>query len=118
MLKYQKFTIGWNWARDYGSSDDSTQFRYLYGYSPVHNLHETAYPATLTTTADHDDRVVPAHTFKFIATLQEKQRGPLPVLVRIDTRSGHGASNTTKNIEETADLYSFLMYNLHVTPNF
>ena len=118
MLKYQKFTIGWNWARDYGSSTDSTQFRCLFRYSPLHNVREEAYPATLVTTADHDDRVVPAHTFKFIATLQEKQRGPLPVVVRIDTKSGHWASNTTKNIEETADVYSFLLYNLNVVPKF
>jgi len=118
MLKFQKFTIGWNWATDYGSSDDSTQFRYLYGYSPLHNIRERAYPATLATTADHDDRVVPAHTFKFIATLQENQRGPYPVLVRIDTKSGHQASNTMKRIEKTADIYSFILYHLGVKPKF
>jgi prolyl oligopeptidase len=118
MLKYQKFTIGWNWATDYGSSDDSTQFRYIYRYSPLHNIRDSAYPATLATTADHDDRVVPAHTFKFMATLQEKQRGPSPVLLRIDTKSGHHASNTMKEIEKTADIYSFILYNLGVVPKF
>jgi len=118
MLKFQKFTIGWNWATDYGSSDDSTQFRYLTRYSPLHNIRESAYPATLATTADHDDRVVPAHTFKFIATLQEKQRGPGPVLVRIDAKSGHHASSTMKEIEKTADIYSFMLFNLGVTPKF
>jgi prolyl oligopeptidase len=118
MLKFQKFTIGWNWATDYGSSDDSTQFRYLYRYSPLHNIRESAYPATLATTADHDDRVVPAHTFKFIAALQENQRGPYPVLVRIDAKSGHHASNTMKEIEKTADIFSFILYNLGVKPKF
>jgi prolyl oligopeptidase len=118
MLKYQKFTIGWNWASDLGSSDDSTQFRYIYRYSPLHNIRERAYPATLATTADHDDRVVPAHTFKFIATLQEKQRGPSPVIVRIDAKSGHHASNTMKEIEKSADIYSFILHNLGVVPKF
>jgi len=118
MLKFPKFTIGWNWAPDYGSSDDSLEFRYLLRYSPLHNLREAAYPATLATTADHDDRVVPAHTFKFMATLQEKQSGRSPVLVRIDTNSGHFASNTTKEIAKVADIYSFILYNLGVVPHF
>jgi prolyl oligopeptidase len=118
MLRYQKFTIGRAWAADYGTADDSTQFRYLLGYSPLHNIRDAAYPATLVTTADHDDRVVPAHSFKFVATLQEHQQGSNPALIRIDTKSGHGASNTSKRIAETADIFSFLLYNLGVTPHF
>jgi prolyl oligopeptidase len=118
MLRFQKFTIGWNWVADYGSSDDSTQCRAILKYSPLHNLKPESYPATLVTTADHDDRVVPAHSFKFIATLQENQRGPNPVLIRIETQSGHGASSTTKRLEETADVYAFMLYNLRVTPTF
>lgn len=115
MLRYHKFTIGWNWKPDYGSSEDSTEFVALYTYSPLHNLKTGVhYPATLITTADHDDRVVPAHSFKFAAALQEKHRGQNPVLIRIDTKSGHGASNTKKQIETTADVYSFLLYNLGV----
>jgi prolyl oligopeptidase len=116
MLRYHSFTIGWNWKPDYGSSEDSAQFVALYKYSPLHNLKSGVhYPATLITTADHDDRVVPAHSFKFAATLQENHRGANPVLIRIDTKSGHGASNTKKQIETTADVYSFLLYNLGVT---
>ncbi len=116
MLRYHKFTIGWNWKPDYGSSEDSTQFECIYRYSPLHNLKEGVnYPATLVTTADRDDRVVPAHSFKFAAALQEKHRGTNPVLIRIDTKSGHGASNTQKQIETTADVYSFLLWNLSVT---
>ncbi|HEY9383645.1 MAG TPA: prolyl oligopeptidase family serine peptidase [Gemmatimonadales bacterium] len=119
MLRYHKFTIGWNWAAEYGSSDDSTNFRNLLSYSPLHNLKEgVSYPATLVTTADHDDRVVPAHSFKFAATLQEKHRGPNPVLIRIETRSGHGAVNTSKRLDQTADLYAFMFYNMGVTPQY
>ncbi len=119
MLRFQKFTIGYFWVTDYGSSDDSTQFAYIYKYSPLHNIKAgVSYPATLATTADHDDRVVPAHTFKFMATLQEKQAGAAPVLIRIETRSGHGASSTSVAIDVAGDLYSFLMYNLGVTPVF
>jgi prolyl oligopeptidase len=115
MLRYHTFTIGWNWKPDYGSSEDSAQFVALYKYSPLHNLKSGVhYPATLITTADHDDRVVPAHSFKFAATLQENHRGANPVLIRIDTKSGHGASNTKKQIETTADVYSFLLYNVGV----
>ena len=119
MLRYHKFTIGWNWAAEYGSSDDSTNFKNLFAYSPLHNLKDgVSYPATLVTTADHDDRVVPAHSFKFAATLQEKHRGPNPVLIRIETRSGHGAVNTAKRLDQTADLYAFMLYNMGVTPRY
>jgi prolyl oligopeptidase len=117
MLRFHKFTIGWNWIADYGSSDNEAEFKALYAYSPIHNIKPgTKYPATLITTADHDDRVVPAHSFKYAAALQAAQAGDNPVLIRIDTRSGHGASSTTKAIEQNADIYSFLMYNLGVTP--
>ena len=118
MLRFHKFTIGWNWIADYGSSDNPEEFKALYAYSPLHNIRETKYPATLITTADHDDRVVPAHSFKYAATLQEKQRGDAPVLIRIEAKSGHGASNTTKQLETTADIYAFLFYHLGVTPKF
>ncbi|MFN2577056.1 MAG: prolyl oligopeptidase family protein [Pyrinomonadaceae bacterium] len=118
MLRYQKFTIGWNWAADYGRSDaNEAEFKALYAYSPIHNVKPgTRYPAILVTTADHDDRVVPAHSFKYAAALQAAQAGDNPVIIRIDTKSGHGASSTTKQLEQTADIYSFLMYNLGVTP--
>jgi len=119
MLRFHKFTIGWNWIADYGSSDNPEEFKALYAYSPLHNLRRgVKYPATLITTADHDDRVVPAHSFKYAATLQEMHGGDAPVLIRVDTRSGHGASNTKKVIEQTADSYAFLMHNLGVTPKF
>jgi prolyl oligopeptidase len=117
MLRFHKFTIGWNWIPDYGSSDNAGEFKTLFAYSPLHNLKAgTDYPATLITTADHDDRVVPAHSFKYAATLQERQGGPAPVLIRIDTKSGHGSSNTRKQIENTADIYAFVMFHLGVTP--
>ena len=115
MLRYHKFTIGWNWASDYGTSDDSKEmFEYLKGYSPLHNLKKgTRYPATLVTTADHDDRVVPAHSFKFAATLQECNDGTNPTLIRIDSKAGHGAGKPmSKVLEEQADIYGFIMYNL------
>ncbi len=115
MLRYHKFTIGWNWASDYGTSEDSEEmFRYLLGYSPLHNLKPgVSYPATLVTTADHDDRVVPAHSFKFAATLQECNAGPNPALIRIDTKAGHGGGKPlAKALEEQADIYSFIMHNL------
>jgi prolyl oligopeptidase len=113
MLRYHKFTIGWAWASDYGTSADENEFKCLLKYSPLHNVKEAEYPATLVTTGDHDDRVVPAHSFKFIATLQEKQKGPNPVLVRIDTNAGHGAGKpTSKQIEEYSDIWSFVFYNL------
>ncbi|MBZ5553470.1 MAG: prolyl oligopeptidase family serine peptidase [Acidobacteriia bacterium] len=119
MLRFHKFTIGWNWISDYGSSDNEDQFKALYRYSPLHNIREGGkYPATLITTADHDDRVVPAHSFKYAATLQEKNAGDEPILIRIETKSGHGASNTTKAIEQTADIDSFIFYNLGITPKY
>ncbi|QJR34557.1 prolyl oligopeptidase family serine peptidase [Gemmatimonas groenlandica] len=117
MLRFHKFTIGWNWIADYGSSDDVEGFDYLFAYSPLHNLKDgTAYPATLITTADHDDRVVPAHSFKFAARLQQAHDGPNPVLIRIETQSGHGSSSLTKQIAEMADEYAFIFENLGVTP--
>lgn len=115
MLRYHKFTIGWNWAPDYGTSEDSQEmFSYLRGYSPLHNLRPgVSYPATLVTTADHDDRVVPAHSFKFAAMLQKCQAGPAPVLIRIDTKAGHGGGKPlSKQMEETADIYGFIMYQM------
>ena len=115
MLRYHKFTIGWNWAPDYGTSEDSPEmFNYLYGYSPLHNLKPgTSYPATLVTTADHDDRVVPAHSFKFAATLQECNAGPNPCLIRIDSKAGHGGGKPlAKVLEEQADIYAFIFGNL------
>ncbi len=119
MLRYNKFTAGAGWAYDYGTAEDSKEmFEYLYGYSPVHNVKEgVAYPATMVTTADHDDRVVPAHSFKFIANLQEKQSGDNPVLIRIETDAGHGAGTPiSKKIEEQADIYSFAWYNMGIIP--
>ncbi|MBK9357782.1 MAG: S9 family peptidase [Bacteroidales bacterium] len=120
MLRFHKFTIGWAWTEDYGSSDNEDEFRYLLGYSPLHNLKAgTCYPATLVTTADHDDRVVPAHSFKFAATLQEKQSCGHPALIRIETNAGHGAGKpVSKMIDEATDLWSFTMYNLGMTPAF
>ena len=113
MLRYHKFTVGWGWAVEYGSSDNAEQFKYLQAYSPLHNLKEAVnYPATLVTTADHDDRVFPAHSFKFIAALQEKHQGENPVLIRIETRSGHGSSSLRKAIETAADTWGFVFKNL------
>jgi prolyl oligopeptidase len=118
MLRYQKFTIGWNWAPEYGTSDNEAQFKNLYQFSPLHTLKPgTAYPATLITTADHDDRVVPAHSFKFAAQLQAAQAGTNPALIRIDVNAGHGAGKSTKlQIDEWADIWSFAFYNMGVTP--
>ena len=117
MLRFHKFTIGWNWIADYGSSDDAEQFKALQAYSPLHNIRKDGkYPATLITTADHDDRVVPAHSFKYAATIQELAKTDKPILIRIDTKSGHGASNLTKQLETTADIYTFIMHNMGLTP--
>jgi len=117
MLRYHKFTIGWGWAVEYGSSESKEQFDYLLKYSPLHNVKEGVnYPATLIMTADHDDRVVPAHSFKFAAELQSKQqKDGNPILIRIDSKAGHGAGKpTTKLIEEAADMWSFIMWNTGV----
>ncbi|MEG8946918.1 prolyl oligopeptidase family serine peptidase [Rosettibacter firmus] len=117
MLRFHKFTIGWAWISEYGSSDNPEQFKYLIKYSPLHNIKNVEYPATLVTTADHDDRVFPAHSFKYIATLQEKNSGNNPALIRIETKVGHGAgTSTSKSIELYTDLWSFMFYNLGITP--
>lgn len=117
MLRYHKFTIGWAWASEYGSSDEPDQFEYLYKYSPIHNIKPgTCYPATMITTADHDDRVVPAHSFKYAATLQPAQACDNPILIRIETKAGHGAgTSTTKSIELYTDMLSFMFYNMDVS---
>ena len=113
MLRYHTFTIGWAWATDYGRSDDPEAFKYLIKYSPLHNVKETEYPATMVTTADHDDRVVPAHSFKFISELQNKHQGDNPVLIRVETSAGHGAGvPTDKQIQTAADMSSFMFYNM------
>jgi len=114
MLRFQKFTIGWAWVSDYGSSDNAEDFKIQYAYSPLHNIKAgKSYPPTMVTTADHDDRVWPGHSFKFAATLQEAQSGPAPVLIRIETKAGHGAGKpTSKLIEELADRWGFLVRTL------
>jgi prolyl oligopeptidase len=118
MLRYNKFTIGWGWASDYGSPEDPNDFAAMYKYSPLHNLKPgVCYPPTLVTTADHDDRVVPAHSFKFVSALQADQGCENPVLIRIETKAGHGGGKPTqKIIEEIADEYAFLVRVLDVTP--
>lgn len=119
MLRFHKFTVGWGWTVEYGNADSALQFPYLYKYSPYHNLKKgVSYPATLITTADHDDRVVPAHSFKFAARLQEYHTGRNPVLIRIETNAGHGAGKpTSKQIDEAADIWSFVMQNLGMNFN-
>ena len=116
MLRFHRFTIGWAWVSDYGSPDDPEEFKTLLAYSPYHNLRPgTSYPATLITTGDHDDRVFPAHSFKFAAALQAAQDGPAPILIRIDIRAGHGAGKpTAKQIDERADCWAFLVRNLGI----
>ena len=116
MLRFQKFTIGWAWVSDYGSSENADEFKALYAYSPLHNIKAgTKYPPTLVTTADHDDRVWPGHSFKFAAALQAAQAGSAPVLIRIETKAGHGAGKpTSKIIEESADRYAFLVRTLNM----
>ncbi|MCK4919945.1 MAG: S9 family peptidase, partial [Bacteroidales bacterium] len=120
MLRFHKFTIGHYWVSDYGSSENEEQFLYLKNYSPMHNISETAdYPAVFVTTADHDDRVVPAHSFKYIATLQEKYKGKNPVVIRIETDAGHGAGKPiSKTIDEYADRWAFAFYNMNFTPEY
>ena len=117
MLRFHRFTIGWAWVTEYGSADSAQQFPYLSKYSPYHNLRSgTRYPATLITTADHDDRVVPGHSFKFAAALQAAQAGPAPVLIQVETKAGHGAGKpTSKLIEEQADRWAFLVRVLGIT---
>ncbi len=114
MLRFHKFTIGAAWTSDYGSADDPAQFAFLRAYSPIHNIKPgVRYPATMVLTADHDDRVVPGHSFKYAATLQNAQAGPAPILIRIETKAGHGAGKpTAKRIEEAADRFAFLVQNL------
>ncbi len=113
MLRFQKFTIGRAWTFDYGSSENETEFNCLYEYSPLHNVKSTKYPSTLILTGDHDDRVVPAHSFKFAATLQGKSKGDNPILIRIDTNAGHGSGKpTSKQIDEFSDMWAFTFYNL------
>jgi prolyl oligopeptidase len=114
MVRFSKFTIGWAWVSDYGDPENAEDFKHLIAYSPLHNLKDgTTYPATLITTADHDDRVVPAHSFKFAARLQEAHKGDRPVLIRIDKKAGHGFGKpTSKVIEEQTDIYAFLMREL------
>jgi prolyl oligopeptidase len=119
MLRYQKFTIGWAWVTDYGSSEENeSQFNYLLGYSPYHNIKSGInYPATMVTTSDHDDRVVPAHSFKYAARLQELYKGDNPVLIRVEVNAGHGAGRPTKMvIDAITDKWSFMFYNMGVTP--
>jgi prolyl oligopeptidase len=116
MLRFHKFTIGWAWISDYGSADDPGQFKTLYAYSPLHNIKSgIKYPPTLITTADHDDRVVPGHSFKFAAALQAAQAGDAPILIRIQTKAGHGFGKPTAIlIEELADMYAFLFWALGI----
>jgi prolyl oligopeptidase len=119
MLRFHRFTIGWNWQADYGVIDDPNEFAALYAYSPYHNLREGVdYPSTMTMTADHDDRVVPGHSFKYAAQLQHVYRGPRPMLLRVKRKSGHGDVNRTKNLEGTADKYAFMWYEMGVQPTY
>lgn len=121
MLRYHLFTIGWNWAPDYGTADDSKEMAdYLLSYSPLHNISNdgTPYPAIMVTTADHDDRVVPAHSFKYAAALQAADTGDAPKLIRIDSKAGHGAGKpVAKVVDEYTDVYSFIYHNLGITPD-
>jgi prolyl oligopeptidase len=116
MLRFHKFTIGWAWTSDYGSSDDPAEFKAIYAYSPLQNLKPgTKYPPTLIATSDHDDRVVPGHSFKFAATMQADQAGSAPILIRIETKAGHGAGKPiSKLIEEAADTWAFAAKNLNM----
>jgi prolyl oligopeptidase len=117
MLRYHQFTIGRAWAIDYGLSEEPEGFKYLYKYSPLHNVRKTVYPYTMVMTADHDDRVVPAHSFKFAATLQQNHQGKNPVLIRVETSAGHGAGKPTKKlIAEAADMYAFMFHSMGIKP--
>ena len=119
MLRFDKFTIGWAWKTDYGSpSENEAEFHALYSYSPLHNLKPgTAYPPTLITTADHDDRVFPAHSFKFAAAMQAAQAGSNPVLIRVETRAGHGGGMPlSKRMDVIVDQYAFLLITLEIVP--
>lgn len=119
MLRFHKFTIGWNWISEYGSPENPEEFSALYAYSPIHNVHDRVeHPATLITTADRDDRVVPAHSYKYAAVLQEEQAGDNPVLIRVDTDSGHSSSSISKAIEQLGDTYAFLFWTLGVEPEY
>jgi prolyl oligopeptidase len=117
MLRFNQFTVGWAWTSDYGSPDNADEFRALFAYSPLHNIRPgVKYPATLVLTGDHDDRVVPAHSFKFAATMQAAQASDAPVLIRIETRAGHGAGKpTSKIIDEAADKWAFLVRTLEMS---
>jgi prolyl oligopeptidase len=117
MLRFDQFTIGWAWKEEYGSpSEDADEFEAIYKYSPLHNIrHTVSYPATLITTGDHDDRVYPAHSFKYTAALQAAQSGSNPILIRVETRAGHGAGMPlSKRIEATVDQFAFMAKELHV----
>jgi prolyl oligopeptidase len=118
MLRFNKFTAGWAWTSDYGSPENPSEFKALSAYSPLQNVKPgVKYPATLITTADHDDRVVPAHSFKYAAALQSAQAGPAPILIRIETRAGHGDGKpTNKIIEEAAQRWAFLARELNIKP--
>jgi prolyl oligopeptidase len=119
MLRFHKFTVGWGWVVEYGSSDKEEDFKNLIKYSPLHTIMVNKYPAVMVTTADHDDRVVPAHSYKYIATLQENQRSANPVLIRVDIKAGHGAGKPlSKTIDELADTYAFMFYNMNITPKY
>ena len=119
MLRFHRFTIGWNWQADYGVIDNPDEFAALYAYSPYHNLREGVnYPSTMVMTADHDDRVVPGHSFKYAAQLQHVYRGPRPMLLRVKRKSGHGDVNRTKNLEGAADKYAFMWHEMGVTPTY
>ena len=116
MLRYHKSTAGWGWVVEYGTADSAADFDYLIKYSPLHNVKDgTKYPATLITTGDHDDRVVPWHSFKFAARLQEAQAGASPIMIRIETKAGHGAGKpTAKIMDEIADIYAFMFKNMGI----
>jgi prolyl oligopeptidase len=118
MLRFHKFTIGWGWVPEYGSSDNPEQFKNLLQFSPLHNIKDgVSYPATLVTTADHDDRVVPAHSFKYIARLQEKGAPTNPYLIRVAVKAGHGAGKSTaQQIEEATDIWAFVYKNMGINP--